>query len=238
VIELGMVRFTYSQAGAVTAVTGCFQALKEPSVPISAEITELTGITNGMVAGKRIDNAAVDDFVRDTHVVIAHNAGFDRKFAEALNPVFSQKHWACSFAEIDWRRHGFVGANLAYLLAGCGLFHDAHRAIGDCHALLEILAKTLAGASTTALATLLARARRPSFRVWAENSPFDLKHILKARGYRWSDGSDGAPRSWYIDVDEDQHVAEIDFLHTEIYQRHVQIRSCAVSALERYSSRI
>lgn len=238
VIELGMVRFSYSEADEVTGVTGAFQAFREPSVPVSAEITSLTGITNEMVAGQRIDEAAVDEFVRDANVVIAHNAAFDRKFAERCWPVFADRHWTCSFVEIDWRRHGFAGANLAYLLAGCGLFHDAHRAIDDCHAVLEILAKTLAGASTTALAALLARARKPTFRVWAENSPFDLKNVLKTRGYRWSDGSDGAPRSWYIDVAEDQHVAEIDFLHTEIYQRDVHIRSCAVSALERYSSRL
>jgi DNA polymerase-3 subunit epsilon len=112
VIELGMVRFTYSQSDAVTAVTGCFQALNEPSVPISPEITELTGITNEMVAGQRIDEAAVEEFVRDANVVIAHNAGFDRKFAERFWPEFAKMPWACSYAEVDWRKHGFAGSNL------------------------------------------------------------------------------------------------------------------------------
>jgi DNA polymerase-3 subunit epsilon len=53
-------------------------------------------------------------------------------------------------------------------------------------------------------------------RVWAEQSPFDLKDSLKRRGYRWSDGSDGRPRSWYIDVDESKLDDEIAFLRTEI----------------------
>jgi len=238
IIELGMVRFNYSEADVVTAVTGTFQAFREPSVPISAKITSLTGITNEMVAGQWIDTAAVEEFVRDAHVIIAHNAGFDRKFAERFWSVFSQKHWACSFAEVEWRKQGFAGGNLSYLLAGCGLFHDAHRAVDDCHAVLEILAKALPGASVTALAALLARARQPSFRVWAENSPYELKGALKSRGYKWSDGSDGSPRSWYIDVAGDDHPAEIEFLRSEIYQREIQIRSCAVSARERYSCRI
>ena len=237
VIELGMVRFSYSETDVVTGVTEAFQAFREPSVPISPEITDLTGITNEMVAGQRIDDAAVEEFVRDAHVVIAHNASFDRKFAERSWPVFAHRHLACSFAEIDWRKHGFARANLSYLLAGCRLFHDAHRAVDDCHAVLEILAKPLPGASQTALAALLARARRPSIRIWAENAPYDLKDVLKRRGYRWSDGSEGAPRCWYVDVAADRHPAEIEFLRTEIYQREVDVRSQTLTALEQFSGR-
>ena len=141
-------------------------------------------------------------------------------------------------AEIDWRKHGFAGANLGYLLTGCGLFHDAHRAVDDCHAVLEILSTPLPGTSTTTLTALLARARKRSFRIWAEQSPFDLKDVLKTRGYRWSDGSDGTPRSWYIDVAGDRHQAEIEFLRTEIYQREVDVRSQTLTALERFSARL
>jgi len=38
------------------------------------------------------------------------------------------------------------------------------------------------------------------FTIFAENSPFDMKDHLKARGYRWSDGSDGRPKSWRIEI--------------------------------------
>lgn len=238
IIELGMVRFSYSEADVATSVTGTFQTFREPSLLISPEITSLTGITNEMVAGQMIEEAAVEEFVRPANVVIAHHADFDRKFAERLIPAFAEKPWACSMSEVDWRKNGFAGANLGYLLAGCGIFHDAHRAVDDCHAVLEILAKALPASSTTALAALLARARQPSVRVWAENSPFDLKDILKARGYKWSDGSDGSPRSWYADVAEDTYPAEIEFLRTEIYQRDVNILARSLTAVERYSLRV
>jgi DNA polymerase-3 subunit epsilon len=191
-----------------------------------------------MVAGHRIEEAAVEEFVRPANVIIAHHSDFDRKFAECLNPAFARKPWACSMSEVDWRKYGFAGANLGYLLAGCGLFHDAHRAVDDCHAVLEILAKALPGASITALEALLTRARQPSFRIWAENSPFDLKSILKSRGYKWSDGSDGWPRCWYVDVAADRHPAEIEFLRTEIYRREVDVRWQSFTALERFSARI
>jgi hypothetical protein len=96
-------------------------------------------------------------------------------------------------------------------------FHQAHRAVDDCHAVLEILAFELPAVSAPALAVLLEQARKKTMRVWAEQSPFDLKDVLKRRGYRWCDGSDGRPRSWFIDVGEDQLEDEIAFLNTEIY---------------------
>jgi DNA polymerase-3 subunit epsilon len=54
--------------------------------------------------------------------------------------------------------------------------------------------------------------------------PFDLKDSLKRRGYRWSDGSDGRARSWYVDVGEAALDDEIKFLKTEIYLRDVETR--------------
>jgi len=152
-------------------------------------------------------------------IVIAHNAGFDRKFAERYWPIFQRKAWGCSATEVEWRKHGFEGSRLGYLLNGAGFFHQAHRAVDDCHALLEILSFELQTTGTSALAVLLEQARKRTRRVWAEQSPFDLKDSLKRRGYRWSDGSDGRPRSWYIDVDDSKLDDEIAFLKTEIYLR-------------------
>jgi DNA polymerase-3 subunit epsilon len=138
---------------------------------------------------------------------------------------------------VDWRKHGFDGSRLGYLLAGAGFFHQAHRAIDDCHALLEILAFELPTLGKPALAVLLERARKKTMRVWAEQSPFDLKDELKRRGYRWSDGADGRPKSWYIDVDESEQASEIEFLRTTIYLRDVEPRVQALSALTRFSVR-
>ena len=115
-------------------------AFNEPAVPIAPEITALTGITDEMVAGRRIDEAAISAFVDDAVIVIAHNSSFDRKFAERYWPIFQRKAWGCSATEVEWRKHGFEGSRLGYLLNGVGLFHQAHRAVDDCHALLELLA--------------------------------------------------------------------------------------------------
>jgi DNA polymerase-3 subunit epsilon len=237
VIELGMVKFDYLANGRIAGVRDVFTSFNEPSAPISQEITELTGITDEIVAGHRIDESAVSDFISEAVIVIAHNAGFDRKFAERYWPVFEAKAWACSATEVEWRKHGFEGSRLGYLLNGAGFFHHAHRAIDDCHALLEILSCELPSTGAPALAVLLERARKKTMRVWAEQSPFELKDALKRRGYRSSDGSDGRPRSWYIDVDEVSLDAEIAFLRAEIYLRNLDPRFQTLTAFDRFSVR-
>jgi DNA polymerase-3 subunit epsilon len=238
IIEVAMVKFRYSATDEITGVSGVFQSYNEPSIPIPAVVTELTGITNELVAGQRIDMAALEAFVADANIVIAHNAAFDRKFGERLSTVFEHKHWACTQTEIDWRKHGFGGAKLGYLLADIGVFHNAHRAIDDCHALVEILAHTLSATARPAFAELIDCARRTTVRVWAQGSPFELKDALKARGYRWNDGSDGRPKSWFTDVAEDGRDAELTYLTKEIYQREVAIECRAMTALDRFSNRV
>jgi DNA polymerase-3 subunit epsilon len=237
VIELGMVKFDYLPDGRVVGVRDVFSSFNEPSVPIPTEVTTLTGITDEMVAGQRIDEVAVSAFVEDAVIVIAHNAGFDRKFAERYWPVFERRAWGCSATEVAWCQHGFEGSRLGYLLNGAGFFHQAHRAVDDCHALLEILAFELPTTGTPALAVLLAQARKKTMRIWAEQSPYDLKDTLKRRGYHWSDGSDGRPRSWYVDVDEIALDDEITFLKTEIYLRDVEPRLQTLTAFTRFSIR-
>jgi DNA polymerase-3 subunit epsilon len=124
IIELGMVKFEYVGDGRIVGVRDVFASFNEPSIPIPTEVTSLTGITDAMVAGHRIDASAVESFVQDSVIVIAHNAAFDRKFAEQFWVVFEHKAWSCSATEMEWRHHGFAGAQLGYLLNGAGFFHQ------------------------------------------------------------------------------------------------------------------
>ncbi len=236
VIEIAAVKFSYAD-DRIISIVGKLQAFQQPSAPIPPAITALTGITDAMVEGQKIDGALVEQFVSDVQITIAHHADFDRKIAERFWPTFAHRHWACSATGIDWKGHGFGGARLPYLLAEFGLFHDAHRALDDCHATLEVLARNLPGTSTSCLAALLDRARRPQHRLWAVDAPFALKDVLKRRGYRWNDGGDGRPKSWYVDVDDAD--AELAYLRREIYQREdMDIVAREISSLDRFSGRI
>ena len=237
IIELGMIPFSYLPDGLICDIGPPFEQFQEPSAPIPPEITRLTGITDAMVAGHRIDLDAVRALVDRASLVIAHNAGFDRRFLERLSDAFVFKPWACSMSQIDWIGEGHEGVKLAYLAAGAGFFYDRHRAVHDCRAAIELLAMPLPASRVPAMQKLLEKARRPSWRIWEENSPFDLKDVLKARGYRWNGDDNPNPRAWYIDVDDGLQGDEIAFLRKEIYLRDVELLVREITPFNRFSDR-
>jgi len=118
------------------------------------------------------------------------------------------------------------------------LFYDRHRAVNDCVAAIELLASPLPKSGQFAMSRLLQAARRPAWRIWAENSPFELKDELKARGYRWNGDGGPRPKAWYIDVREDAKEQELAFLRAQIYQRDVELLQRRITAYERFSGRI
>jgi DNA polymerase-3 subunit epsilon len=63
-----------------------------------------------------------------------------------------------------------------------------------------------------------AASQRSRVRIFAENSPYYFKDQWKARGYRWSDGSEGRAKFSWIEVDEPDLEDELRYLRTKIYQ--------------------
>ncbi|MFS8048741.1 3'-5' exonuclease [Rhizobium sp. BR 314] len=217
IIEIGLIAFTFNEGGEVGDVTAVYGGLQQPSTPISEDITRLTGITDAMVRDQMIDMAVVRALVEPADLIIAHNAGFDRPFCEALSPIFTRKAWACSNSEIEWGMRGYEGTKLGYLINQSGYFHVGHRAVDDCFALLEVLAHSRGDGDRAPFAELYEASKQSRVRIFAENSPFDQKDRLKARGYRWSDGSDGRLKSWWIEVAEEAMEDELRFLRSDIY---------------------
>ena len=81
-----------------------------------------------------------------------------------------------------------------------GFFYERHRAVNDCLAAIEILGQSLPKSGTPVLTNLLNNARKTTWRIWAENSPYETKDILKARGYRWVNDTTKQIKGWYIDI--------------------------------------
>ena len=237
IIELAMVPFTYGADGSIFGTGEPFHGLREPDEPIPAEITAITGIDHAMVTGKSIDRDAVVGFIESADLIIAHNASFDRRFLERFCPAFAHKPWACSNSQIDWKGEGFEGTRLAYLVAGAGYFYERHRALNDCYAAIELLATQLPRFGALAMASLLERARVPTWRIWASHAPYDLKDTLTARGYRWYGDGHGPRRAWFIDVLDNEKTAELHFLETEIYRGEVDIPTKRIDAFDRFSDR-
>ena len=83
IIELGICLFEYDrQSGRIYKILGSWEWFEDPAVSIPSEITNITGITDKMVAGHTIDDRAVDDLLSRVVLVIAHHADFDRRFLE------------------------------------------------------------------------------------------------------------------------------------------------------------
>lgn len=236
ILELAMVPFDYDADGRLCAVHAPFVALNQPTEPIPPEITRITGITDEMVAGHAIDPAQVAAFIAPAVIIVAHNAAFDRLFAERLSEAFKLKGWACSMSQVDWKGEGAESAKLSHLASRCGFFFDGHRAENDCLAGLEILGRPFTD-GRTALAHLLQAARAPTWRITATNSPFEQKDKLKARGYRWNGDDAAGPKAWFIDAAEADREAELTYLAQEIYGYDPGLTPKRITAFERFSDR-
>jgi DNA polymerase-3 subunit epsilon len=116
IIEFGICLFEYDrETGRIYKVLGSWEWFEDPGFPIPPEITNITGITNEMVAGQSIDDQAVGDLLKQVVLVIAHNATFDRRFLEKRVPAFATKHWACSRFDIDWKAEGIRSSAVEFV---------------------------------------------------------------------------------------------------------------------------
>lgn len=236
IIELAMLLVSVDLAsGLPFGAVETFEGFEDPGMPIPEVAKQVTGISDDMVCGQRLNDAQVQALVDRADLVVAHNAGFDRPFVEARFPGFAGKPWACSFADIDWKALGAESSKLGALAQDQGWFYDAHRALVDCQALLQVLGHRCGEDAATGLQRLIAAADRPSFKLRATGSPFESKDKLKARGYRW----DGEARVWYCHLGgEAQLEAELEWLRAEVYgTRRAQAEVEALDARTRYSLR-
>ncbi|MDQ2624528.1 MAG: DEDD exonuclease domain-containing protein, partial [Actinomycetota bacterium] len=147
-------------------VVGEFQTLVNPGVPVPAQITVLTGITNAMVLpAPRIDEVlpAFLEFVRGA-VLVAHNAPFDIGFLKAAARATGHP-WpgnqvidTVRIARATVTRDEVPNYKLSTL---AGLFRASvtpdHRALSDARATVDVLHALLgrlAGAGVTHLEDL------------------------------------------------------------------------------------
>lgn len=207
-IELALCAVQFDGAGRMVSIGPVHDWLEDPGEPLSPEISRLTGLTDANLRGKHIDDAAALALLESASLLIAHNAMFDVAWIERRYPQIAGKPWCCSLREIDWKAHGYEARQLGPLLAEvAGWFNPRHRADADVAALVGLLASTLPS-DTTAFEELVLTARLPTTRIAATGAPFEVKDILKARGYRWN----VPQRVWTIDVPQYRVETERDWL--------------------------
>jgi DNA polymerase-3 subunit epsilon len=216
IIELGILVVLVDPAtGQAGPVVDRYSELEDPGFPIPPASTEIHGITDDMVKGKAFDEQQVRKVLKDVHLVVAHNAGFDRAFLEKRFDFMQDMPFGCSYREIDWRAEGYGSAALEFLVYRLGCFYDGHRAIHDCEALLALLAQPLPESGRMPFAVLFESANEPEFVIHALKSAIETKDVLKARGFRWS----AEERVWKMGVQGELQGREmIEWLKREVYR--------------------
>jgi len=168
-------------------------------------------------------------------MVIAHNAGFDRKMVERRFPRAVDCRWACSFKGIDWQAEGIASVKLDYLAYRFGFFFEGHRAVNDAEATLHLLSMTLPVSQQPAMQALLASARKPVVRLLAS---FDYNKqvvpTLKARSYVWFPDK----KLWHKLVPESERDTESKWLaHALRNVKNSQVTAVPLTAKDMYSIR-
>lgn len=239
IIELGMVKFDYCPTtGKVFRIVDTYNELEDPGMPIPAEASAVNKITDEMVAGKKIDDAEVEEFIQGVDLFIAHNAGFDRPMVERRFKGFDSVKWGCSFKQVDWTADAITSHKLDYIAYRLGFFFEGHRAVADCMALLEALQRTLPISRTTGLKQIIDNHSDVGRRVWALDAKFEKKDDLKKRGYSWGDGNNGTEKAWNLEVSDGEFDAEIAWLKENVYfGRAFRAAVDVISPLTRFSTR-
>jgi DNA polymerase-3 subunit epsilon len=238
IIELGICLFEYDrQSGRIYKVLGSREWFEDPGLSIPPEITNITGITDELVAGHRIDHGAVNDLLSRVVLVIAHNADFDRRFLERRLLAFITKHWACSRADIDWKAEGsaHLRSNSSPIPSDFFMTGTRLRVIVGPRSMRWH--NGFSGTGLLALQALLEQARLPTWRLWARDAAVEKKDVLKARGYAWSAGEYGRPKCLYRDVSDADRVAEVSWLRANVMGPNQAVWALRITARDRYSDR-
>jgi len=186
IIELGFIAFEYdASSGKIYKVLHAYGGFEDPGEPLSEVIIQVTGITDDMVKGQRLNDSEINQWLEKADLIIAHNAAFDRQMLERRLPIAVNCNWACTFNDIAWSDEDISSLKLDYIAYKLGYFFDGHRAVNDAQATLHLLSKSLPKSGKPAMAELLSHARFQSRRFFAVAAPFEKKDDLRNRGYRW-----------------------------------------------------
>lgn len=236
-IELGVVIFEFDPlTGLIYDILDVFGMMEDPKVKLNQIITDITGITDDMLTGESFDEEQVNIWLDEVDLIICHNAAFDQSFGVRRFCKMQNIPFACSMGDIDWKAEGVGHNSLQFIAMSLGFFYDAHRAEEDAQVTLHVLSHKLPKSGKPALLALLENARKVEHKVWAVDSHFDTKDVLKERGYKWNDvcpfGEKG--KSWAKIVSSDDLDAELEWMRDNVYRSPRNAPTTEITALNRY----
>ena len=229
VIELCMAVALVNAAGHIVAVKVVRSGLNDPGHPLTAEIADLTGLTDRDLAGRSIDEDQVTSMLASCDGVIAYNAGFDRPFIEKMIDRHVPVPWGCAMADVPWREIAFEPGPQGYLLNQSGFYMpSAHRAKDDVLALIQLL-DHVCDDGETVITKILAAMEAPAWRFEAKGAPYGYRHDLREQRYRWAWGR--LHDLWHKHVRAKAYQTELDWYESTIGKGPVIV---PLPASERY----
>ena len=234
IIEVGILQFRFQpQEGVITEITKEYTSFQDPGYPIPPVITELTGIDDTMVVGQAMDRDEVESIIRESDLLISHNASFDRAFIDREFPISESKVWACSMTQVNWKALGFPCRALSHLAMEHGFFYEPHRAMTDVKAAVYLLSFRDLKEDVPYLKHMYEKSCESSFLVSAVGAPFDKKDLLKERKFRWN-----APKKvWQKKVSEEESEELKSWLSEAVYEGKCRANFQAIQPCDSFKNR-
>ncbi|MCI5837762.1 MAG: OB-fold nucleic acid binding domain-containing protein [Christensenellaceae bacterium] len=143
---------TVTEIGAVKIVNGViterFGSLINPKVKIKPEITDITGITDAMVADKPVFKQVAGDVYKffEGAILIAHNIDFDIKFLKRLSAEAGYYYYNKLIDTLALARQllpRLHNHKLGTIAEYFGIEFNPHRAYDDAHATAKVFIKLI-----------------------------------------------------------------------------------------------
>ena len=218
-------------SGKIVSIESEYESYNDPGFEISDRITQLTGIKNKDIKERAIAWGHVDDLISNVDLIVAHNATFDRSFVDRNSVISVKKVWSCSVNDIDWLKRGFSSSKQELLCYWHGFFFDAHRAMNDIDALINLLTHS-SYSGNRPIKELIENSQKVQYIILAENFPYNekKKEIIKRNKYMWNPDQ----KVWYKNVLEDSIEAEKKILAAAIYDNVFQGRVKKIDPMDKY----
>jgi DNA polymerase III subunit epsilon len=177
VIEVGAVLWSVESKRTL----GVFNSFVRTDIPITPEITNLTGITAEMLLtlGVKPPEAfqKITEFMETSDAIVGHNVvRFDKLFWESWARKNSVKCWCDTYTDLP---REIEPKSLTYMAADHGFLNPfPHSALSDCLTVVRLISMYDAN-------QLLARAREKTV-VMKAHVTFDNNALAKQRKYKWN----------------------------------------------------
>lgn len=140
-IEIAIILFKFSRiSGRVLKIVDGYNGLRYPRCKIHPQAKSKHGLSEHHLKGKTLDDERVMGLFNRADMVLAHNAGFDRRYITQLYPSLYWKNWHCTMNGVPWNELGFTSKGQDNLLIAHKIDGGrSHRAANDAKGLLHLL---------------------------------------------------------------------------------------------------